>query len=462
MLRHLSPPDTVAKFLWGKGVRFSRLLSGGTDIFISVELNELKAAIAELRGAAERDLAGIREILSKRISDFDELAQGLLVAGPGADLEHFQSQFDRERVRGSELWREGCDAVEQAFTESATRLWGSVVRAVNEDSDTQEGHTTEALHPEQAVRRTPTSEFVRKLRRFLASAEKETPTLRDAHRQYAMAESVLRTLQAQLGSPIDEADSTDLALWEDWFQEAEDLRPMVRELSSLVLWIEAYPQRSAGWKRGRPRASDEKEVSSISSRAVEELNSVPRDQQPALSTSDDSEMKPGAGVAGPREEFHQLDAEMIAAYEKDYFKHVELCHMLRSTSKMDAHFREWTQLQAQLDERRQELTQWRKDGGYTGDKPLFFSDTFKGALPGTSHVSARRQAGKKKKNNQSTERQSAQKKKRKKQTAKRHNRGSRLPFEVWAADSWGKDPDDTPRDRNVVLGGAMESNRSRH
>lgn len=430
-----------------------------------MDLNELQDAIEAARATLENELEGLRDLLERRVSALEDLTLEVLTVGQDPGIASLQARFLEEREDATRRWKSGCSAAEQSLLEVEQRVWDVAAKVAKEESSARNLEKGPAVDASRTNRDAAPAEFVLKLRQFLSAAENELPTLVETHRKYVMAESVMRSLESVLGESVDDLDDLETALRADWQRELEELGPITKELRSLMIWVEENPENSAGWKRGR-RAERHPGSGAMTPRTYEdrEPSVVPQLQEPDAPFVDQPEDVDELRSQGQGDlsDFHELTSAELKKYEEDFYRQSELCQILRSTAQTEAHFEEWVGLQAQVETRRQELSVWRKDGGYFGETPSLFAETFKGALPGASHAISKRQDSKNKSKGGSQTVKGEQPRKRKKKPKKRRSSGGRLPFAVWAEDSWGKDPDDLPRDRNVVLGGAMESNRSRH
>lgn len=282
-----------------------------------------------------------------------------------------------------------------------------------------------------------TSDLVLRLREFLSVSQSCSPSIEMAKQKLIMAKTALQLLRSQ--NAVD-GDSGGLQAFNE--QEIKDLGPLVVELAILVSKLE--------------RSSEELNPNEPES-IVKNSSRSARQRETSVNGSSATKIPSAKCV-----DIIPMEPEEIDRYEEDYYNHQSLVQALRGTATTDAHRAEVREREALLHARRDELSVWRNQGGYLGETPRLFADTFKGALPGQSHVrGATKDATKKKKKPVATKgaRKGGNRKSREK---RRRQEGRYDAFAIMAEDSWGKDPDDTPRDRNVVLGGAMESNRSRH
>lgn len=398
----------------------------------------MQTAVTELRELVVNELEALRETLLEQISSLENIVSESLTSDSDPDVSKLETRFQHACSLRSDQGRARLKALDQSLGAAEQRLWDLVAGTLNKRKSPQ-----------------PT-EFVQRLRRFLTSSKDVHPSLTDAHRQYAMAESVLRTLDSQLKSPVDDLDDVARAIRADLRREAEDLAPIVDELRSLVLSIESGTSDRHAPRPARDESQDRNKKNGAVPAQSGDGSEVRTGQQPT---------KPDQPPTVPEQaQFHPLSPEDIRVYEEDYFRQGEICQILRQTAVTDPQLAELAALQRKLDARREAIARWRREGGYTGVKPWLFAETFKGAMPGESPVKGKKKSKTKaaRKKGQSQDTQNPKKRKARKQTKKRSRRNSGVPFAVWAADSWGKDPDPLPREPNVVLGGAMESNRGRH
>lgn len=223
---------------------------------------------------------------------------------------------------------------------------------------------TDASEMIEADEAPPSSDLVLKLREFIEEAEKSSVALEVANQKLILARTALQALRAGMA---EESSGADLSIRQLDQKEAEELSPLVVELALLVSALKA------------PTAPDPVESADIG--------------QPVLK-EDISAGAPETEPAGTPTVF-PLSTEMAARYQEDYYRHVGLYQSLLQTAVTDAHFKELIAFKELLDYRRNELGEWRSAGGYQGDLPLFFVDSYVGALPGESHV--RGKPGKRKK-----------------------------------------------------------------
>ena len=386
---------------------------------LSVIKSLVQDGILALQAAAEKRVEGIGAMLREidRATDVTQLENCELRVP--VELTTFVSQFEEVADRFANHF----EATEKNVIDRA--LESRLDDLVREERS-RDVSGTETGHP---------SELVLRLRMFLETVEQRLPSAKIAKQKLVLARTALQALRSQ-----QEGRDMNDVLYQLDQQEIEDLSPLVVDLALLVNRL-----KNPGGGSGAFASAGDVPTTSIVA-------------QPSKPISKD----PGTSVPPPEVsvDVFPFDPEAIARYQDDYEKHLGMFHTLRGTATTEAHMRELRDFEQLLNKRRTELSIWRKQGGYTGILPLFLADTFQGALPGESHVrgvSKKPQKGKKIK-----AAKGGGKRSKRKDRYKRRGSERGIPFNVWAEDSWGKDPDDTPRDRNVVLGGAMESNRSRH
>lgn len=338
--------------------------------------NELQDAIEAARETVEIEFDGLREILARRVSALEELAREVLAVTQEPGIASLQARFLEEQEDGTRRWKRGCLAAEQSLLEVEQRVWDVATQIAKEESSARNLKKGPAVGASRTGRDTRPADFVVRLRHFLSAAENELPTLLEIHRRYAMAESVMRSLESVLGEPANDLNDAETALRAEWKRELEDLGPIGKELRSLMIWAEDNPEDSDGWKRARRAARQTGGVMTPHTCEDEELTVVPQLQElgglfqelGGLSAGQPEEVNDlGSQGQEGSSEFHELTSADIKEYEEDFYRQSELCQILRSTAKTEVHFEEWSRLQAQLDARRNELSLWRKTGGYFGE-----------------------------------------------------------------------------------------------
>ena len=390
----------------------------------------------EIEVIIRQGMSSLQAALRKRAEDLKALLATIEAASDLNELEELEKCIPVQVAALTRHFDEVLDNLERTLEAAEEQAVQDVVehrlsRVLEEGED---------CHADEA-RPLPPSDLVLRLREFLAAAALSLPSSETAKQKLTLARTALGALRAQQHN-----GETSDALRELDSQEIEDLSTLVVDLALLVANLKgpqvgSVPVASVGNVH-------------VSSRMAPTRKTIPRGSQ---------SRNPAPKPQSPKNKvaITPMGPEAIARYEEDYHRLVGLVQTLKGTASTAEHRHELRDLEELLSHRREELSNWRKQGGYTGPLPLFLADTFDGALPGESHVrGVKKKSAKKKKAAAAKEggKRSRSRSRRKKSRVQ----GGGIPFSVWAEDSWGKDPDDTPRDRNVVLGGAMESNRSRH
>lgn len=378
----------------------------------------------DIESLMRQEILRLQEAAGERLESLRRFLGDIAAAESLGDLEECADRLSLELDAWTAKWDEILDGLECRLGAEEELLLKRVLEQRLEDlARNEEVGVVVDLEP------APPSDLVLRLREFLATADRQEVSAEVARQKLVLAKTALQALQSQQG-----ARNVDAALQELDRREIADLTLLLGELELLVSSLKDLPGQV---ERVRPVAK------------------VIQAKKPVFRKP----VKKRAASPAPASKITPLSAEAIARYEDDYHRHVGILQTLKTTMTTDVQRRELVEFEKLLDHRRAELRAWREKGGYVGQVPLFFADTFEGAIPGVSHVRGPKKPKQKSKATAAKGDQPRQRKNR----GKRHRSNRRgLPFNVWAADSWGKDPDYAWRDPNIVLGGAMESNRSRH
>lgn len=312
-------------------------------------LNSIEAIVREemlaLQEAAEQRLVSLRQFLDK-IDDAASLSE----------LEECEQQtpFRLEALSGR--FDEVLDSLERRL-ETAEEEAVQQALARRLDIVTGEGAAGDA-----GSLGTPSpTDLVQHLRDFLTAAEKNDPAVEVAEQELTMARTALQTLRAQ------QADvGKDPKLHALNRYEIEELSPLVVDLALLVSILNGAQTLAANESPeiGRhvlPQEPIEEEPSQIE--VLREEPEIP--DSPALIP---------------------LSSGDIARFEEDYYRHSVKFHSWLRKAATDAHSNELDEFKAHLDQRREELSRWRENPGYTGEPPRLLADFCPGPLRDKSKV----------------------------------------------------------------------------
>lgn len=319
--------------------------------------------VADASLQASRHLQDLQEVVDRRIDAFERLLADIGTAMTLEELEVHESDVERQLA----TLRAETDTVLDTFEDSLERAEEAAVLAAIEAQlavlgAAEDEEPGEKLEPadtaaEDTAPPVPSqphpgpSDLVVRLRSFLGRAAQQPPTLEETKQKLVLARTVLQELRAQTYTDCaTDPVETGQRLVDQ--REIQDLTPLVEELTLLVTTLEggASPAAAPWAKRTSPPST------------------TPEKEPPAQPAR------------------QPLTPETVALYEEDYYRHLGLYRSLLTTASSEAHFAELRDFKKLLDHRRDELSQWRREGGYLGQTPLFFADSYEGALPGESHV----------------------------------------------------------------------------
>lgn len=316
--------------------------------------------IGDIRSFVDREMKNLQETAARRLQTLEELVVDIATAQTLEALEEHEIEcslrFAALRDEFDEVLDDFEGQLELREQQLVTTALEAQLTVVVEDEDR-----------ELAEVPTSSSDLVLRLRDFLDQAEAHPPSLETARQKLTLARTVLRTLRSLAEGAVDSRDAIQRALDQ---RDIEDLSPIVVELALLVSAIRGG---------ANPEPDDAPVPATLPVKPQKK-------QQP-----------PPSGPA-----LHPLAAETVKRYEDDYYRHVGLFQTLLKTASTDAHYRELIEFRGLLDARREDLSRWRREGGYTGTTPLFFADSYEGALPGESHVRTKKKDKKKRKKTRRT------------------------------------------------------------
>lgn len=324
---------------------------------------------------AERYVQRVHDAVDSRVKELRSLVSAIGSASTLEELEEHESGIQKALVSR----RTGMDATLDAFEDYLEQSEEAIVAAA---LDKQLATLSEEEKP--AVPETPAlppppaspgpSDLVVRLWSFLEGAEVQDPPLEKALQKLSLARTCLGSMRAQAGAGAGTpGDPVEAEAGQYELREMEDLSAVVVELALLVTRLKGPV--------AVPLLDPELEVTVVPETPLVEVDVA----APAEGDSDEVE-QPSSFVESEAPHLEQLTGAEIEAYEEDYYRHVGLYRALIETATSQAHYRELSEFKALLDDRRVELSAWREDGGFEGDRPRLFADSYAGALPGESHV----------------------------------------------------------------------------
>lgn len=343
---------------------------------------EVDIAFSQARSLIGYELKRQRELLRNHVNLLDDLQRWVMDSRTEEEIEEDLHKTAEAADNYHLLLAEGFEKFQEDFAELESQIFDllasrgrdAVIIAQREHlSDSvsvgrRAAQTEEAdILTDQGFDLRQVSVLIEEFLAFLDLGAGKDPSVQECRVKLREATALQEELQSWWREIKDTADTREkCAAKDDLFEELARLEWVVAELRSLGRVAKTWSPTPAKVQQLKPT---EKQV-----------------MEPAPHKNDESKTPQPKTDAQPDDGLNVMSAEVIAAFEEDYYRHVGLWHELKKTARTPAQENELRLFGAMLRRRREEMSEWRRSGSFGGEKPSLLSASFRGGLPGESHV----------------------------------------------------------------------------